>query len=47
MAIIVVSDDTAEVIATCDSAIIMQGGRMTGRLESADLTEANLAKAAI
>lgn len=47
MAVIVVSDDTAEVIATCDSAIIMQGGRMTGRLESQDLTEANLAKAAI
>ena len=47
MAIIVVSDDTAEVIATCDSAIVMQGGKMTGRLDHENLTEANLAKAAV
>lgn len=46
MAIIVVSDDTAEVIATCDRAIIMQGGRVTGQLEKTDLTDQNLANAA-
>lgn len=47
MAIIVVSDDTAEVIATCDSAIVMHDGRITGILENEDLTEAKLAEAAI
>lgn len=47
MAIIVVSDDTAEVIAACDSAIVMHGGRVTGVLENENLTEANLAAAAI
>lgn len=47
MAIIVVSDDAAEVIATCDRAIVMHGGRVTGVLENEDLTEARLAEAAI
>lgn len=47
MAIIVVSDDTAEVIATCDSAIVMHGGKITGVLESGDLVEAKLAEASI
>ena len=37
MAIIVVSDDAAEVIATCDRAIVMQGGRVTGNLTAEDL----------
>ena len=46
-AIIVVSDDTAEVIATCDRVMVMQGGRVTGRLEKEELTEQNLANAAI
>lgn len=47
MAIIVVSDDTAEVITTCDSAIVMHGGKVTGILQNDDLTEAKLAEAAI
>lgn len=46
MAVIVVSDDTAEVIATCDRVIIMQGGQMTGQLGKEELNEQNLAKAA-
>ena len=46
MAVIVVSDDTAEVIATCDRVVIMQGGCITGRLEKSELTEQNLAAAA-
>ena len=46
MAVIVVSDDTAEVIATCDRVMIMQGGHITGKLDKSDLTEQNLAKAA-
>ncbi len=46
MAIIVVSDDTSEVIATCDRAIIMQGGRITGQLEKEELDEQKLADAA-
>ena len=47
MAIIVVSDDTAEGIASCDSANVMHDGRITGILEKEDLTEAKLAEAAI
>jgi len=46
VAIIVVSDDTAEVIATCDRALIMQSGRITGELAKHDLTAQNLADAA-
>lgn len=46
MAILVVSDDTAEVIDTCDRAIIMQGGRITGSLTKEELNAQNLAKAA-
>ncbi len=47
MAIIVVSDDTAEVIATCDRAMVMQGGRITNELSKENLTEENLANAAL
>lgn len=32
MAIIVVSDDASEVIATCDRALVMQAGHVTGNL---------------
>lgn len=38
MAIIVVSDDAAEVVATCDRALVMQAGRVTGRLSAQDLS---------
>ena len=47
MAIIVVSDDTAEVIATCDRAIVMQAGRVTGNLSAEDLNAETLAQAAV
>ena len=46
MAVVVVSDDTAEVIATCDRALIMQKGRITGELAHDELTAQNLADAA-
>ena len=46
MAIIVVSDDTAEVIATCDRAIVMQAGKVTGKLTKEELNTQNLASAA-
>ena len=46
MAIIVVSDDTAEVIDTCDRAIIMQKGKVTGELDKDELNTQNLASAA-
>lgn len=46
MAIIVVSDDTKEIISTCDSAIIMHGGCVTGRLEKNELNTQNLVDAA-
>lgn len=45
MAIIVVSDDAVEIMATCDKAIIMHGGRITGQLEGADLNKATLVSA--
>lgn len=45
MAIIVVSDDTAEVVATCDRALIMQGGRVTEELRGEDLDKDSLSKA--
>ena len=47
MAILVVSDDTSEVIATCDRAIVMQAGRVTGNLSESDLNADTLAKAAL
>ena len=46
MAVVVVSDDTAEVISTCDRALVMQGGRITGELAKEDLNAQNLADAA-
>lgn len=47
MAIIVVSDDAAEVIATCDRALIMQAGKVTGNLSAQDLNAGSLAQAAV
>ena len=47
MAIIVVSDDTAEISALCDKAIVMRGGQQTGVLEKQDLTDIKLAAASI
>lgn len=46
VAVIVVSDDAAEIIATCDRALIMQGGCITGELAHDELTAQNLAAAA-
>ncbi|MDD3337761.1 MAG: sugar ABC transporter ATP-binding protein [Lachnospiraceae bacterium] len=45
MAIIIVSDDIAEVIATCDRAIVMQGGRVTGQLDGSELSNDSLTSA--
>lgn len=47
MAIIVVSDDAAEVIATCDRAIVMQSGRVTGSLSAEDLNADKLARSSV
>ncbi|MDD7770099.1 sugar ABC transporter ATP-binding protein [Suipraeoptans intestinalis] len=47
MAIIVVSDDAAEIIATCDRAIVMQGGKVTGTLEAGDLNVTALTRASV
>lgn len=47
MAIIVVSDDAAEVIATCDRAIVMQGGRVTGKITAEDLSVESLSQASV
>jgi len=45
MAIIVVSDDVSEVLATCDNVIVMQGGRVTGYISGQDLNTDSLAQA--
>lgn len=37
MSIIIVSDDYAEVMATCDKVMVMQGGKVTQRLSSDEL----------
>ena len=42
MAVLVVSDDVAEVTALCDRAIIMNAGRMTGELDGSSLNNENL-----
>lgn len=42
MAILVVSDDVAEVTALCDRAIIMKGGQIAGKLEGDELNNDNL-----
>ena len=47
MAIIVVSDDAAEVMATCDRALVMQAGYVTGNLSAEDLNAGTLAQATV
>lgn len=47
MAIIVVSDDADEIIATCDRAIVMRGGKVTGQLDAAELNTKSLSDAAV
>ena len=47
MAIIVVSDDAAEVMATCDRALVMQAGHVTGNLSAEDLNAGTLAQATV
>ena len=47
MAIIVVSDDAAEVVATCVSAIVMHGGHVTGILKNEDLNDVKLSEATV
>ena len=47
MAIIVVSDDASEVIATCDRALVMQAGHVTGNLSADDLNAGTLAQATV
>ena len=42
MAVLVVSDDVAEVTDLCDRAIIMKAGRMTGELDGNSLNNENL-----
>lgn len=44
MAILVVSDDVAEITALCDRAVIMKGGQMTGELDGESLNRDNLYK---
>lgn len=47
MAIIIVSDDAAEMIATCNRVIVMQAGRVVGELAETNLSEKALADAAM
>lgn len=45
MAIIVVSDDIAEIIATCDRVIVMQGGKLVESLSENEINAENLSRA--
>ena len=45
MAIVVASDDLAEVVRLCDRSIVMRGGKMSGEIPGNDLTVENLTKA--
>ena len=45
MAVVVASDDLAEVVRLCDRSIVMRGGKMTGEITSENLTVENLTKA--
>ena len=47
MAVLVVSDDVAEITAYCDRALIMKAGSMTGEFTGEDLTDDNLYKSTI
>lgn len=47
MAVLVVSDDVAEITALCDRALIMKVGSMTGEFKGEDLTDDNLYKSTI
>lgn len=47
MAVLVVSDDVAEITALCDRALIMKAGRMTGEFKGEELTDDNLYKSTI
>lgn len=47
MAIIIVSDDAAEMIATCNRVIVMQAGQVVGELAETNLSEKALADAAM
>lgn len=47
MAVIVVSDDMAEVAALCDRVLIMKAGNMTGEFMGKEITDENLYKSTI
>lgn len=47
IAILIVSDDLKEIISTCDRAIVMRGGRMTGEISGDRLSEKVLMQATI
>ncbi len=45
MAVVVASDDLAEVVRLCDRTIVMRGGTMSGEISSEELSVDNLTKA--
>lgn len=47
MAVLVVSDDIAEITALCDRALIMKSGKMTQEFKGENLTDENLYQATI
>ena len=46
-AVIIVSSEMTEIIGTCDRAIIMSQGRITGDLKKEELTEDTIIKYAV
>lgn len=45
ISVIVVSDDLVEVVSVCDRAIVVSGGKITGELDKASMSEESLALA--
>lgn len=44
MAVIVISDDIAEVLENCNRVLIMKAGRLAGEVDPATTTEAELSE---
>ena len=43
MAVIIISDDSPEVLTNCNKVAVMKMGRIVGRFESSELTPQQLA----
>jgi len=42
LAVIIISDDLAEVVVNCSRVLVMKAGRIVGEMEGKDITEENI-----